>query len=356
MHPSKTVLHAPSASPKGKIFVILKAKTESGFHVTTENGAVGKTLKPIPRTTEPVSEAAADKLIDQLIKRKTTAKSNYTKVDDVDEHLEQTTAGPSINSESAFSSPLLSITDPEEYLQDDDWGSQLKIDGERRLVESSNSVAAYGRYGQSKTIPVAIAESFNGLEITVDAEIDESGLHLFDLLSAGGVEITDLPYATRYRSLADIYRESLISNQKIHLLPLLTGEKAKREALLLASSTGQEGFVFKRLNSKYIRAITASNKHPALKYKFTDTASVFVTSKTRNKRSVGISVMNGNDIVGVGKVTIPTSADIPVEGAIIEVRYRHYNSGGALIEACFLRTRDDVFLEHCTVQKLKQIT
>jgi bifunctional non-homologous end joining protein LigD len=78
-----------------------------------------------------------------------------------------------------------------------------------------------------------------------------------------------------------------------------------------------------------------------------------VAAVNGNKRSVSLSLFDGEHPVGVGSVTIPPNQPIPPAGEIVEVRYLYAYPGGCLYQPVFLGVRDDIAAEFCTLNQLK---
>lgn len=349
---SVTTLHSPSNSPGGKFFIIVKTKTDDGFHVETRNGAAGKAPKTIPRTKTPVTETEADKLVSALIKKKTTGRSTYQIVPSTD-FVESHKTTALIDTNTPFTAPLYAVADPDLYLSDASYLMQTKHDGQRRYVICSeeNGVQSYGRYGQPKSIPKLIADTLSKVTGEFDCELVNNTLFIFDQLSYDSDDIASAPFSERYDRLQATYFSSLINNTHIILVQVHSG-RSKSDILDKLRADGEEGVVFRHSAAPYKRAITATQGAMMYKYKFYNSASFIVTSTTQGKRSVGISVVDCDTMVSVGKVTIPSNAIVPDEGGIIDVKFRRYNDGGGLIEPTYQTTRDDVLAQHCTLAQI----
>ena len=114
----------------------------------------------------------------------------------------------------------------------------------------------------------------------------------------------------------------------------------------------KEGVVFKRLDALYIAGRPASGGSQ-LKFKFCETAS-FIVTRINDKRSVSLMLFNGDKVVPAGNVTIPANHDIPVIGAVVEVRYLYaFKESGSIYQPVYLGVRDDIRAEECTVARIK---
>ena len=89
-----------------------------------------------------------------------------------------------------------------------------------------------------------------------------------------------------------------------------------------------------------------------MKFKFYATASVIVT-QINAKRSVAVAVLDGEQSVEVGNVTIPPNQDVPAVNAVIEVRYLYAYQGGSLYQPTYIGVRDDLRVDDCVIAQLK---
>jgi bifunctional non-homologous end joining protein LigD len=90
-----------------------------------------------------------------------------------------------------------------------------------------------------------------------------------------------------------------------------------------------------------------------LKHKFCATLSVVVAT-ANPQRSVGIHLLDGDEWVTAGNVTIPPNHDVPQVGAVVEVKYLYAMPGsGCLYQPVYLGLRSDVEKRECVVSQLK---
>ena len=110
--------------------------------------------------------------------------------------------------------------------------------------------------------------------------------------------------------------------------------------------------MFKRLDAPYIPG-KPNQGGPQLKFKFVATLST-VVAKINARRSVEVSLFQGRSLVSCGNVTIPANHEIPLVGAVVEVRYLYaYKESLALYQPLYLGPRDDVAPGECLVSQLK---
>jgi bifunctional non-homologous end joining protein LigD len=128
-----------------------------------------------------------------------------------------------------------------------------------------------------------------------------------------------------------------------------TAEKQQLFAAL--QSAGTEGIVFKKHSAPYTVGRPNSGG-TQVKFKFYATASVVVT-KINHTRSVAMAVLAGENLVGVGNVTIPPNKDVPALNAIVEVRYLYAYQDGSLYQPTYIGVRDDLRVAACANTQLK---
>lgn len=68
---------------------------------------------------------------------------------------------------------------------------------------------------------------------------------------------------------------------------------------------------------------------------------------------MGLTVLDQNTEVEVGKVTIPPNFPVPAVGALVEVRYLYANKGGAVYQPVYLGERSDLDRESATIDQLE---
>lgn len=89
-----------------------------------------------------------------------------------------------------------------------------------------------------------------------------------------------------------------------------------------------------------------------LKHNFVATVSA-VVEKVNAKRSVAVSLLDGEVWTPMGNVTVPANQDIPAVGEVVEVRYQYAIPGGSLFQPTLLGVRDDIETQECVVGQLK---
>lgn len=80
---------------------------------------------------------------------------------------------------------------------------------------------------------------------------------------------------------------------------------------------------------------------------------MIVASLNVSKRSIAMDIYDGQRLVRIGNVAIPTNAAIPNAGDVIEVRYLYAYPGGSLFQPTFIHVRRDVLPAECGNGQLK---
>ena len=219
-------------------------------------------------------------------------------------------------------------------LEDENYVLQEKYDGRRCLVKRFKNSGALGV--NKKGIYIELAEDIvNSLpcEGLFDGELIKERLFVFDLLAIDGIDITNEPYEQRYKRL-----QQLSFGKHITLVPLADSSAKKQALVQRLQANGSEGIVLKNKNALY-----SAGRSPdtAFKYKFYKTATCRVMDHTEGRRSVGLEMIEGRDLIRVGKVSIPPNKEIPPVGAYVEIRYLYAYKGGSLYQPVYLGVRDD---------------
>jgi bifunctional non-homologous end joining protein LigD len=328
-----------------KVYQAFIKKAPTGFAVEFAYGRRGNTLNTGSKTTKLVTEAKADKIFDKIVNEKRSKGYKEEGVSNIElaDHIETTDTGirPQLLND-------IDEDDLEKYLTNDVWCMQEKQDGRRRLLISNKegNVAA-NRKGLSVSINSKIMQAFDDIssfgkkKMILDGEDMGDKVMVFDMISTK-------TYKERYEDLLTI--KDVLPEIEVVYTAWTTEEK--RKFLVYCRKTNAEGVVFKHIDAAYAPGKPNSGGSQ-MKYKFYATASCIVSKLNPNKRSVGISVYDGNKLITVGNVTVPSNKNIPVVGEIVEIKYLYYFPGGSLFQPVLLESRDDLDELECTVQKLK---
>lgn len=262
-------------------------------------------------------------------------------------------SNPAAKEKSDFSVQLLNEIDEKDadkYINSDSWGMQEKYDGRRMAVSKiGGKLKATNKKGiYVDAVPQEVADLLErvAVDIIVDGELVGNTYCIFDIINYNGIDLRNLTASDRHKQLSAI--QALSKN----VVSFHFTSTDKREAFDNFRKNKKEGAVFKHLAGKYVAGRPASGG-TQLKCKFWDSATVLVTSHTKDKSSIGVSVYDGSKLVTVGSVTIPPNKAKPAIGAIVEVVYLYYNPGGALYQTEYIGVRDDQDATDCLLTKLK---
>jgi bifunctional non-homologous end joining protein LigD len=232
------------------------------------------------------------------------------------------------------------------------WCAQEKFDGRRLLIQKTgNCISGINRLGLAVAVPEPIAAAAEAIpaDFIMDGEAVGEHLYVFDLLAFNGTDMRPQPYGDRYCQLSELIDPNAL--RAIRLVATAFLPEQKREFAQRLRAEGREGVVFKRLDARYTAGRPTAGG-AQLKLKFTESAS-FIVSKVNGKRSVALTLLDGEQVVPVGNVTIPPNHDIPPVGAIIDARYLYAHLGGSIFQPVYLGVRDDTRAEECVISQLK---
>ncbi len=328
-----------------KVYQASLQEVEGGYTVNFAFGRRGTTLKTDTKTKEPLDYDKAKKVYDSLIKSKMA--KGYTPGDAGTPYIHT-------DKESLYTGihcQLLNeiqLAKAKEFIADDEYVAQEKHDGKRLLLSKGETeVTAINKKALSCGAPEPVIESAKLMpeHTIIDGETVNEMVFAFDLLTYQGVDTRNLPYQQRLLQL-----ENITFGNSIQVVTTARSMAEKQQLFAQLESNGGEGIVFKKRSAPYIPGAPASGGDQ-FKYKFYKTASVIV-SKLNDKRSVAMEILDNEQKVFVGNVTIPPNQAIPPVGAVIEVRYLYAYEGGSLYQPNYKGVRDDVDTNECQMNQL----
>jgi bifunctional non-homologous end joining protein LigD len=311
-------------------------------------GRRGAALTTGTKTTVPVDYAKALSIFDKLVASKTS--KGYTPGEDGTPYQ-----GDATRQASGLLPQLLTVADDAEaaHLADHpEWAMQEKFDGRRMLLrKTGGAVEAINKLGLVVAVSGAIVDAVAALpgDATLDGEVIGDRYCTFDLLSREGTDLTAKPYRDRYAARAELI--SAPNGGPLSLAACWTAPAEKAAQLDALRGRNAEGAVFKHLDAPYT-AGRPNSAGPQRKFKFVATCSAVVTA-VNQKRSVAVSLLDGDEWRPVGNVTIPANRDVPTAGDVVEVRYLYVVEGGSLFQPVYLGVRDDIETGECVVGQLK---
>ena len=374
MNETITLYYREGSSDKVYEVKLVQHPHDTGFHVDFRYGRRGSSMQHGIKTTASLPYAQAKKIYDKLVQEKRakgyvvgpesrsqdfgTVSTNTVRAQPIApaDLSRLLTGNVTSSSDSGLRLQLLNDVDESRVqglINSNLWGMQVKMDGRRQaIIKKGSDVQGVNRKGLFIPLADAISDAAHDIlgNGTIDGEAMGNVFHAFDLL-ADGPDIRSLTYAERYRRL------SIVLGKKkgaIRLLPMAVTTKDKQAMFDMAKRTNCEGVVFKRLDMGSNPGRPNSGG-VALKFKFYATASVVVEIHTLNKRSVRMSVFqgNGHHVLNIGSVTIPPNHPMPPVASVIEVRYLYAYPGGSLYQPTYLGRRDDIDVDECRDTQLR---
>ena len=343
MKPEKITLYFRQEK-SDKVYKAALEEQDGLFIVNFAYGRRGATLKTGTKTQAPVPYEKAKKIYDKLVLSK-SAKGYVPNEDESDYVYETDQIKTGIHCQ--LLNPI-EETELADFINNDEWWGQQKMDGKRMLIKKTEELIAINRRGLSVGAPQSIFDSAQKInrKFIIDGEAIGDDLYVFDLLNLDEEDIRNKTYQERFELLSNLgFSDSI----KI-VEPAKTAQAKKAQVDLLRKESA-EGVVYKKHASIYEpgRPNSGGNQR---KFKFYETASVIV-SNLNDKRSVGVSVIDNGKEVFVGNVTISVNKEIPQERDIIEVRYLYAYKGGSLYQPTFLMVRTDIDEKECLIKQLK---
>jgi bifunctional non-homologous end joining protein LigD len=366
--PYKAELHSTEGG-SDKIYMIEIVEVAGAFEVNYANGPRGRTLTYGTKTTSPVSWAAAAKITKKILNEKLGKGYRPIGGTIVGAETGESTAAVRPN-DTGFRPQLLNSIDlaqAKKLILNCAYFAQEKYHGERRTIRvEAGVVTGINRKGLS--VPVSPKLSAAALHLSdnllIDGELmNDNHFVAFELLGYGGAEYRSLPASERMTRMSDLIIKHIDDGD--YSFADKTGEPGviimaataftpgfKQDLFDRVQAAGLEGVVFKEMSASY-QSGRPNSGGPALKWKFYESLSAVVVG-ANPQRSVQIALYeeNGN-LLRVGNVTIPSNADIPPDGSIIDVRYRYANLGGALYEPVYEQKRDDIDVRDCVASQRK---
>lgn len=333
--------------------VQLEEVTPGRFVVNFQYGRRGSTLKSGTKTASPVGELAAREEYEKVVGEKTRKGYRAVGASTGTGFTPPPTTAVKVEGLDCQLMNPLSEEELEDYLQNDDWGLQEKIDGERLMAEVDGAVVGANRKGLQKALPVALEVALAEFEsgTTFDGEQIGDNFYVFDLLSVAGRKLHDTSVGGRYTALKTLLSKQ--GSERVKLVRMAVVEAEKRAMFERVRSRGGEGVVFKRLSAAYSAGRPASGGDWR-KFKFVEDASCVVLGQNGTVRSVRLGMFSEDGVmVEVGNVTIPPNADIPEAGAIVDVQYLYAYRGGSLYQPVYKKVRNDVGQEAAVMSRLK---
>ena len=330
-----------------KVYQAAIEAAAGGYVVNFAYGRRGATLATGSKTQEPVDYAGAKRIFEKLVREKAAKGYSPGEGGTPYQHSDKSVSG-------ILPQLLNSICEIqiETLLEDRHHVMQEKHDGRRLMIQKQGcTITGINKLGVLTGFPAVVADEFQvgEMDFIIDGEIVGEQYHAFDLLELDGKDLRGRTYKDRYLDLMNLLAS--FNHRHISLVESASLPRQKRELFERIKEGGREGVVFKRNDAMYTVG-RPSYGGAQLKFKFQETAS-FIVSKVNGKRSVSLTLFDGDRVVPVGNVTIPPNHEVPQVGAISEVRYLYAHRGGSIFQPVYLGVRDDIPAEECVLRQLK---
>jgi bifunctional non-homologous end joining protein LigD len=326
-----------------------------GWVITMQNGRRGGTLTPRRKFETPVSYEVARKEYDKLVR---------SKISDGYSEGEAGVAFQDTPFEARFTGNVVQLyneANPEQvdgYFTDPNWILQQKWDGHRRMVQRTGSdIIGSNRKGLQVALPQPVVASFDCIadegDILLDGEIMGGAVVvLFDVLIVGGKNIRNEPLKSRLVHLERIKSKlEAVGAEALMVTYTARTEAEKRTHYAALKANGLEGGMWKHLEGEYKPGRPSSGGNQ-MKDPFIHRGSFIAGKMNKTRRSVKIYGLKDGKEVLMGNCTIPTNRDLPKEGDIIDLDYKHVFVGGAVYSPRYVGVRDDIDSEDCDVSRL----
>lgn len=251
------------------------------------------------------------------------------------------------------------VTSLEEFIFDDNWLMEQKVDGHRVMLRSAGgpnaALTAITRGGTiyTRRLPSSIATvRFPAGDWLLDGELVDGTYWVFDIVIAAGQDLSQVPQTTRrlwlenslqtFRHPFKIVPQAATTDDKIKL-----AERALNENF--------EGLVLKLADARYSFNVRTNWW---VKVKFTPTADVVALAvRDDGKESVKLGAFADGELVEIGRASLLGKEKVHAisAGDVLEVRYLYTGNGGRLVQPTILRVRSDKLPHECTTDQLRAV-
>ncbi len=233
-----------------------------------------------------------------------------------------------------------------QYILNDRYWAQAKRDGERLMVcRKGQDIQGWNKRGNLAPLESRLCSVLRSLNIgsfILDGELEESGYYVWDLLQVGRDDLTAYDYRDRFSILQNFDSLPLIS-----VVPTWKNALDKERVTFEYLQQGIEGIVFKDSLARYRPG--RAGQH--FKLKFERTATVKIKAVDASRNSATIEMRDGAQWLEVSGIKITKGTVTP--GDYIEVRYLSATESKRLIQPVFIRLRNDVADEDCSIEQIE---
>lgn len=321
------------------------APSKEGHVVLFQYGRRGGTLQSGTKTPTPVSLEEAERIFDRLVHEKTSKGYQVGQGESV---------APTVltQADSSKRTPYpqeqleeIGEDDAEQYIKDDRFIMQMKMDGHFRQAEKrpDGTVISYNKKGEAKEFPSVVDKELAALPLKTfffDGELIGENYFVFQMLQKNGKCLTELPYVKRLNHAEEI----IDNNTHIKTVATWFGTKAKQAGLASLRKNRCEGAVFKLKDAAYREG---SNR----KFKFlkTCTARVLELGRKGHENAV-LGLLKDGKWVEIGGASMIGKDKRITVGSLVEVKFLNF-TGSRLYQPRIERLRDDIDEKECTFMR-----
>jgi bifunctional non-homologous end joining protein LigD len=354
----KMTLRYQSGTSDKEYHVQLEPKGH-GYVVNFQYGRRGSALTCGTKTPLEVTRAQAQDIFNRLVKEKVA--KGYK----MDEQPAAAPVGETAKEVDAEMLPQLltdiSEEDAEQYINDDAYCAQEKLDGRNKTLRLKNMVVtSANKKGQIVPTPGPVHDQAIMAKRDFIASAEHIGdvYHVHNLTSWAGLDgqdITSEPYSHRLAKAINLFPWT---DTPVRVVPTAFTKEEKRKMFNDLKHGGKEGIVFKRRDAAFQVGYTDTQ----FKCKFWKSLSARVrTLRPGGALSIECELFNGNAWVSCGNVTVLKRGLIETlkVGDVVEIKYLYaLKATGVLYQPSPCMTgetfkRDDVDAMECITRQLK---
>lgn len=248
------------------------------------------------------------------------------------------------------------LADMGQYINDQQWWMEQKLDGHRVLVGFEDGRSHFmnrdgNPYGHG--VPGAVQAAVNGAPFSgrwvLDGELLDGVYHVFDVLILNGADATGHAFEQRRAVLEKLFQSW--DSPCVRLVDTAKTKDEKARLVGLVSNNHGEGVIAKDKTANYKRGRSRAMR----KLKFEQTIDLIVTEVgRRGKEAAGLSIMHDGRLIEVGACSLLGKGPVEV-GDVVEVKYLYLGADDRIVQPRLVRRRLDKAPEECTGYELKPV-